>query len=436
MRSEMKFGGRGSKALLLSLSVFTNGVLIAPNSSAQDSSYTFPLGEECPFELEHVIITLNETKNVKVTVTGGETASFNDFYVLILPRPGEYRDPIRLYFFQNSIPESGEEWIFGPMTFQQKLDFRIISRILFDRTEYDPDRPGRVTDMGFQHWRISFEDWCDDDWDDLVVDITLEPPNPSIVIMTPADMSSFVTDDARTYRVLAEGYSWDIQGNDISDQIDWLVYPAENSGYCEPQYLMDSRVFPFTAVIQPRNDRGHDPLDYAIKATVNPYVIPLTDVNRIRQDVIDTVRQQYRDYILKLPIKSDFEVGLIEGVTIPETYRVSLYDIFYATQQAYREWAGDPNAFFRVSSGYRSPRKNRNLEPKPGKKTSLHQYHWAIDMDFGDEGEEGTEDDLDFLRRFLQGYLRDPFDEFYEEYEGHVHIEMFNYSEDFPGIER
>jgi hypothetical protein len=371
---------------------------------------------------------------VKVKISGVETASYNDFYVLILPPPGQPEEPIRLYFFQNQIPEIGTEWIFGPLRFQQELDFQIFSRILLERTPYNPHRPGMVTEMGFQHWQIKFEDWCDEDWDDLIVDITLEPASPSIVIMRPSDMMSFITDNYETYSVAAEAYAWDIEGNDISDGIDWWVISGDSSGECNPAYLIDSRTFHFIASIEPRDIRGAGPLEYRIRATVNPYILPLSDVNRIIQDDIDTVRQQYIDYHLKLPYKSQFVIAV--PIEIPAEYRTILYDIFEATRSAYRIWADNPSAYFVVSSGYRTPEKNRNLKPKPGKKTSMHQYHWAIDMDFGDEGVLGTEDDLEFLRRYLREYLRHPFYEFFEAYEGHVHIELFNYSEEFPGIER
>jgi len=418
----------GSSMLIL-LGIFSDVLLLSGNLKAQDSSFSVS-GIPCDFNIPHATIEMPRNANLRIKVLQSSTASFNDFYAVVGPWPV----PRYYYLFQNRIPEVGEIWDFGPLRLADKVDFFIFSRILDERYDFEPTRHGKLVEVEDEHWQISFEDWCDFDWDDLVVDIILTEPRPTIYISKPADLMSFVSDDHIKYEVKAEAWAFDINGRDISNQIDWLVLPGNYSGYCTPSYRFNSPEFHFTAYIAPRVERGSWPLNYDLFASVNPDVIRIYDVNRLVQDVIDVVRQQYVDYQIKLPYKSQF-VEDPAGAIIPSIYREPLYQIFNETKQAYRNWAGDPNAYFVVSSGYRTPDHNRHVG---GVQHSMHQYHWAIDMDFGDEGQPGTRDDQDFLFRFLRRYFDNQYemDDHVIMHDGYTHLERYDYGDNFPGIER
>ena len=205
-------------------------------AGGQDSSYvpqTIAGGDcDCPFDTEHKVINIPTFTNLRIRIEGVENASLNDFYALVDNRPGS--PPINVSFFQGRVPEIGEFWDIGPLSAGDKVDFRIFSRILFERTSCDPDRWGEISEVGIGHWKIAFEDWCDKDWDDLVVDINSIPGNPTVTILTPADGTSFVTDDASSFKVHAEGWATNMNGGDISDLIDWFVLPNGISGRCRP----------------------------------------------------------------------------------------------------------------------------------------------------------------------------------------------------------
>jgi hypothetical protein len=368
---------------------------------------------------------------MRVKVIGVETSSFNDFYALILPRPGEVGEPLQLYFFQNSMPSVGDEWAFGPLRFQQKVDFKIFSRYLFERTQYEPNRPGKLDEIGIDHWQIHFEDYCDHDWDDLIVDITLAPPNPSLAIMRPANNMSFITDTEVSYQVKAQGYAWDMSGNNISHEIDWYVFPFDNSGVCNPSYIINSRYFNFVASIPPRGIREEGPLGFNIRAVVNPNITPISVTNQIKQDNIDTLRQQYVDFSIKIPFKSRIDIGA-EPTVIP-TAEI-LFEVFDMAENFYREWCNNPDARFVITSQYRSPVHNQN---EGGHPHSLHQYGFAIDIGYDNCNRPGQRDDSKAVYQYIIGLgieniypLEHP-----ELNYNHVHVSNFTYGS-MPYVER
>jgi len=416
-------------ATLLAVSFVFSG------AAAQDSTFVPHIiggGDcECPLEIDHEVIRMGTFANLKITIEGVSTASFNDFYALVDNRPGS--EPIRVYLFQGRIPEAGESWIIGPLRLGDEIDFRIFSRILAERTTCDPNRWGEILQISSGHWQINFEDWCDFDWDDLVVDISSVPGNPTVTILTPADRTSFVTDDASTFRVHAEGWATDLYGADISRYVDWFVVPGRISGRCFPSTRQHSMVFNFVATIRPRSVRGLGRLEYDIHAISTPYFIPITDLNTIVQDDIDTVRQQYVDYEIKLPYKSRFE--LWEGHTIIHTEPI-LLSIYLAVCPCYRTWAGVANARCVLTSTFRSPEHNRNIRPR-GRPHSMHQYGLAIDIGFNDHREPGKKDDAEAIVRCINALHYDNIYTYNHPREGynHVHVRNFGY-EDMPYVER
>jgi hypothetical protein len=192
-------------------------------------------------------------------------------------------------------------------------------------------------------------------------------------------------------------------------------------------------VFDFTATFQPRKTRDLGLLEYRIYATAGPNFIPITDIHRLKQDDIDTVRQQYIDYHLRLPYKSRFRF-LDRHVEIhPEGI---LFEVFYGTRPCYELWAGVPNATFGISSGFRSPDYNR-IRRIRGKPHSMHQYGLAIDVDYGDYHEPGWKDDskaiVDCVNALRYAHIR-PIEHADRNY-NHVHIQYYTY-EDMPYVER
>ena len=67
-----------------------------------------------------------------------------------------------------------------------------------------------------------------------------------------------------------------------------------------------------------------------------PYSIPIIDINVMVQDDIDTVRQQYIDYTIKLPYKYRFQLTGGHGIIPTEPI---LEEIFSFVCPCYREWA-------------------------------------------------------------------------------------------------
>ncbi len=405
------------------------------SAAAQDSTYVPRIiagGDcECPLEIEHKVIHISTYTNLRITIEQAETASLNDFYALVDNRPGS--EPINVGFFQGRIPEIGEFWDIGPLNAGDKVDFRVFSRILSERTTCDPSRWGEISQINIGHWKISFEDWCDGDWDDLVVDISSIAGNPTVTILTPAHGRSFVTDDASTFRVHAEGWATDMYGGDISNLIDWFVLPNRISGTCQPNTRQDSRVFDFRAInIPSRAVRGLGRLQYDIFAMSAPYLIPIIDRNVMVQDDIDTVRQQYIDYLIKLPYKYRFQ--LTGGSVVIPTEAI-LLDVFELVCPCYRDWAGDPDARFEITSSYRSPDHNRQQAGAVA--TSLHQYGLAIDLGFDSHRQPGKKDDaLAIIRCINQLDLENiyTYDHAKDNY-SHVHVQNYRY-EDMPYVER
>jgi len=405
-------------------------------AAAQDSTFVPHVigGGDCvyPLEIEHKLIHIGTYTNLKITIVGVSTASFNDFYALVDNRPGS--EPIKAYFFQARIPEVGENWTIGPVKLGDKIDFEIFSGILAERTTCDPNRWGEILQISSGHWQINFEDWCDFDWDDLVVDISSVPGNPTVTILTPSHLSSFVTDDAATFRVHAEGWATDLYGGDISRYIDWFVVPGRISGRCFPSTRQNSRIFDFVATIQPRSVRGLGRLEYDIHAISTPYFIPITDLNVMVQDDIDTVRQQYVDYAIKLPYKSRFVVW--EGHAIIHTEPI-LLAIYLSVCPCYRTWAGVANARCVLTSTFRSPVYNRDGIRPPGADTSMHQYGLAIDIGFDSHRLPGKKDDaLAIIRciRTLRLPNIHPYGHPRENY-NHVHVQNYRYR-NMPYVER
>ena len=103
--------------------------------------------------------------------------------------------------------------------------------------------------------------------------------------------------------------------------------------------------------------RGLGRLRYDIYAMSTPYFIPIIDLNVLVQDDIDTVRQQYVDYSIKLPYKYRFE--LTGGPVIIPTEPI-LDEVFLLACPCYRDWADDPDARCEVTSRFRSPDRNRD----------------------------------------------------------------------------
>jgi len=422
----------GRVRITISLICFFSSIQV----DAQDSTYVpNPLegGDcECPLEIEHETIRIPSYTNLEITIAEISTASFNDFYALIENRPGS--EPIKIYFFQRRIPEPGEIWIVGPLKAGDKIDFRIHSEILAERTTCDPNRWGEIHDLGYMHWQINFEDWCDFDWNDLVVDIRSMPGHPTISILTPAHLASFVTDDASTFRVHAEAWATDLYGLDISRWVDWFVRPNSISGRCRPSVRGDSREFDFVASnIPARNSRGLGRLQYSIFAVSTPYFIPIWDLNVMVQDDIDTVRQQYVDYTIKLPYKSRFALWEGHSIIHPEPV---LLGVFASVCPCYRLWAGNANARCEITSSFRSPDHNRDPDVG-GMARSLHQYGLAIDIGYNDQRLPGKKDDALAIIECINTLRLPniyPFDHRKEGY-NHVHLQNYHYW-NMPYIER
>lgn len=404
--------------------------------AAQDSTYVPHIiaGGDCvcPFELDFTVITIPTFTNLRITIEEAKTASLNDFYALVDNRPGS--EPINVSFFQGRVPVIGEYWTIGPLSAGDKVDFRIFSRILFERTTCDPNRWGQISQVGIGHWNIIFEDWCDKDWDDLVVDVSSIPGNPTVTILTPAHGTSFVTDNASTFRVHAEGWATDMYGGDISDLIDWFVLPNSISGTCQPNTRQDSRVFDFTARnIPSRPLRGLGRLQYDIFAMSAPNLIPIIDLNVMVQDDIDTVRQQYIDYTIKLAYKYRF---LLTGGPVIIPTEPILDEVLLLACPCYRSWAGDLNARCVLTSTFRSPVRNRDPDVD-GKWNSLHQYGLAIDIGYNDKGAPGQKDDSRAVWDCVSslGYPQIYPYEHPELAYNHVHVQNYHYV-DMPYVER
>jgi len=405
-------------------------------AAGQDSSYVPHIiagGDcDCPFEVEFKVIIISTYTNLRINVEEASTASLNDLYALVDNRPGG--EPINISFFQGRVPDVGENWTIGPLSAGDEVDFRIFSRILSERTTCDPNRWGEISDVGFGHWKIAFEDYCDFDWNDLIIDISSVPGAPTVSILTPADRTSFVTDNASTFKVHAEAWATDLVGGDISRYVDWLVLPNRISGRCRPSTRPDSRIFNFTATnIKSRGERGLGRLEYNIYAVSTPYFIPIVDLNIMVQDDIDTVRQQYVDYTIKLPYKYRFE--LTGGPVIIPTEAI-LTLVLDRVCPCYRAWARNINARCVLSSSFRSPDRNRDRDVN-GKYNSLHQYGLAIDIGYGDYGNPGKEDDSRAVWKCVDnlGYLQIfPYEHPELSYD-HVHVQNYHYK-DMPYVER
>lgn len=400
-------------------------------SYGQDTTFVLGDGRKCPFEVEHIMLSMPTLTNLRVTVLNANTDSYNDFYLIVYREGTEEH---RFYLFQNRIPDLGENWLFGPLNFNDEIDLQIFSRYLNERTPYEPDRPGKVLELAPDQWKIRFEDWCDNDWNDLIVDVKLEVPVATINILQPSHLMSFVTDNASTYKVEAEGLALDEEGHDLSDNIDWHVYPGQNSGDCSPEYLFDSRLFKFTCTIPPRPIRGPGPLQYSIVATalIPPHWLPIWDLNMLYQDDIDTVRQQYVDYSIKLPYKSRFELSVMKVIIPTEEILIQVFD---QAAEFYREWAADPDARFKITSSFRSPDVNRQTPGAADK--SLHQYGLAIDIGYGDYHLPGQRDDSRAIYLYILGLRIEeiyPLEHRNMNY-NHVHVSNFRYR-NMPYVER
>ncbi len=427
----MIYGIRRVRIMMIFMAAFRMSA-----AEAQDSSYVPPIivGGECPcdFNVDYEVINVSLFANLKITVEEASTASHNDFYVFVQTRPGS--EPIRINFFEERIPEPGENWTIGPISPLDKVDFRIFSEVIADGWTCDANRWGAISSFGFGHYKISFEDFCDFDWNDLIIDISPIPAVATVTITTPADLTSFVTDDASTFKVHAEGWATDMNGADISRFIDWFVLPNSNSGSCQPNTRQDSRIFDFAARnIPSRDQRGLGRLKYNIFAMSTPYFIPIIDLNVLTQDDIDTVQQQYVDYSLKLPYKYRFE--LTGGHAIIPTEAI-LETVFSEVCPCYRDWAGNANARCVLTSTFRSPDRNRSPEIN-GRWNSLHQYGLAIDIGYGDYKNPGKKDDSQAVWQCVAdlGYQQIFPAQHPELSYNHVHIQNYHYRT-MPYVER
>jgi len=403
---------------------------------AQDSTYIPRVivgGDcDCPFELSHKVIDISAFTNLKIVIDEASTASLDDMYAKVIFANGNASREI--YFLQGRIPEIGESRTIGPFRVGDKVDFRIFAKTLSERTSCSPNRWGEISDLGIGRWEIAFEDWCDFDWNDIIIDVSSVPGAPAVNILTPADKTSFVTDSDSTFRVKAEALATDSDGDDISRKINCLVMPSKISGVCEPSTNEKSNTFDFTAAyIEKRRKRGTGRLEYVIYAMTGSNNIALVDSIVMVQDDIDIVRQQYVDYHINMPYKNRFR--LAGGSVIIPTERI-LTTVSDRVGSCYRAWAGDINARFELLTSYMSPDRMREkgIIWNPN---SLHQYGLAIDIGYDDHGAPGKRDDSRAICDCIGviGYFQLSACERPELSYDRVHVQIFRYWS-MPYVER
>ena len=135
------------------------------------------------------------------------------------------------------------------------------------------------------------------------------------------------------------------------------------------------------------------PLRYVVTAEATiPGKVVIPSMRTVRQDVIDKCRQEYIDWSkvgedMTVPnyfsryVRNDFLIG-VDGAHDPDYVRyIDCYAHIPPSRESEVETLRSKVSFLiDVTSGFRSPRKNRLQKPTPGVWNSEHQFGDAVDI--------------------------------------------------------
>ena len=153
-----------------------------------------------------------------VIIESASTSAKNSFW----QGSPEYR-----FFCDDPRENIGWCWTMGPYEAWSSLIFYIVS-----------GAPGRYNGLtryprvlGSGPWTLEFEDWGDDDWDDLICTVELvgPPSDTQVVIKSPDDGSSFITATETRFTIRSTASATGFCIGPLSDSLDWVITPGPNT---------------------------------------------------------------------------------------------------------------------------------------------------------------------------------------------------------------